>query len=160
MRKEGNFVEYWDICDSEGNLTGHVVPKGTAFGEGEYHLAMEAWIVSSNRQILIQRRAESCEVLGGVWGLTTGRMVAGEDTSCLLYTSQPLFIIRRNHPAKDGKPHCLFLHLNQLLCRFIKLRDTPRLFLENKGSRFGDAVLLLPVDFPHRFDEALFFQFG
>ena len=73
-------MEFWDICDSEGNLTGRTVPKGTAFGEGEYHLAMEAWIVNSNGQILIQRRAESCEVLGGVWGLTTGRMVSGEDT--------------------------------------------------------------------------------
>ena len=56
------------------------VYKRQAFGSGEYHLAMEAWIVNSQRQILIQHRADSCEVLGGFWGLTTGRMVAGEDT--------------------------------------------------------------------------------
>lgn len=73
-------MEYWEICDKEGKPTGRVVPKGASFQAGEYHLAMEAWIVNAKGQILIQRRADSCEVLGGIWGLTTGRMVAGEDT--------------------------------------------------------------------------------
>ena len=73
-------MEYWETCDEKGIPTGRVVQKGASFQDGEYHLAMEEWIISSNRQILIQRRAESCEELGGFWGLTTGRMLAGEDT--------------------------------------------------------------------------------
>lgn len=73
-------MEYWDVCDQEGNRSGQIRPKGSAFAPGEYHPAMEAWIVNSRGEILIQQRSMQCEILPGVWGLTTGRMLAGEST--------------------------------------------------------------------------------
>ena len=73
-------MEQWDIYDRQGNLTGRVKKKHAVLAPGEFHLAMEAWIVNSNQQILVQKRSEQCEILPGKWALTTGRMVAGEDS--------------------------------------------------------------------------------
>lgn len=73
-------MEYWDVYDEKGRKTGRIKAKTGIWLPGEFHLAMEAWILNSNKEILLQRRADSCEVLPGVWGLTTGRMLAGENS--------------------------------------------------------------------------------
>ncbi len=73
-------MESWDLYDPFAKKTGRTVPKGTELSAEEYHLAMEVWIVNAKGQVLIQERSQECEILPGVWGLTTGRMVAGEDT--------------------------------------------------------------------------------
>lgn len=72
--------EYWDIYDEEGTPLQKCVVKGTPLQDGEFHLAAELWLVNSKFQILIQQRSPECEILPGMWGLTTGRMVSGEDT--------------------------------------------------------------------------------
>lgn len=73
-------MEYWDIYDAQGRTTGCRVKKGEPLSSGAYHLAMEAWIVNGRGEILIQQRSQSCEILPGIWGLTTGRMMAGESS--------------------------------------------------------------------------------
>lgn len=73
-------MEVWDLYDRFAEKTGKTVPKGAELSAEEYHLAMEVWIVNSKGEVLIQERSQDCEILPGVWGLTTGRMVAGEDT--------------------------------------------------------------------------------
>lgn len=73
-------MESWDLYDPFAKKTGRTVPKGTELSAEEYHLAMEVWIVNAKGQVLIQERSQECEILPGVWGLTTGRMVVGEDT--------------------------------------------------------------------------------
>lgn len=73
-------MELWDVCDELGRPTGQRVAKGAPFPPGRYHLAAEVWVVNSEGEILIQQRAGSCEILPGIWGLTTGRMTAGETT--------------------------------------------------------------------------------
>lgn len=50
-------MEYWDVCDQEGNRSGQTRPKGSAFAPGEYHPAMEAWIVNS--RVGINHRAHA-----------------------------------------------------------------------------------------------------
>lgn len=74
-------MEYWDVCDQTGKRSGQIRPEGASYSPGEYHPAMEAWIVNSRGEILIQQRSARCEILPGVWGLTTGRMLAGETTA-------------------------------------------------------------------------------
>ena len=73
-------MEYWEVCNACGDRTGQIRPKGAFFGPGEYHPAMEAWIKNSRGEILIHQRSVECEILPGAWGLTTGRMIAGEST--------------------------------------------------------------------------------
>lgn len=73
-------MELWDIYDSAGHLTGHTFRKGELLRPGDFHLATEAWILSHEDRILIQRRSVNCEVLPGIWALTSGRVRAGESS--------------------------------------------------------------------------------
>lgn len=72
-------MELWDICDSKGIPTGRTIEKGRDFGEGEYHIAVEAWIVNRKGEFLIQKRSSRCQHYPNVWSLTAGRIQAGED---------------------------------------------------------------------------------
>ena len=46
-------MELWDICDSKGIPTGRVMEKGKDLGDGEYHVAVEAWIMNTKGEFLI-----------------------------------------------------------------------------------------------------------
>ena len=72
-------MELWDICDSKGIPTGRVMEKGKELGDGEYHVAVEAWIVNTEGEFLIQKRSSRCVHYPNVWSLTAGRIQAGED---------------------------------------------------------------------------------
>lgn len=71
-------MELWDICDGKGIPTGRTVIKGRELGQGEYHVAVEAWIVNSSGEYLIQKRSALCQHYSGLWSLTAGRIQAGE----------------------------------------------------------------------------------
>ena len=73
-------MEYWDIYDKDGNFTGRKKGKYEKWDKDEYHLATEVWVINSKKQILIQQRSEKCQLLPGIWALTTGRVVSGETT--------------------------------------------------------------------------------
>ena len=73
-------MEYWDIYDKDGNFTGRKKGKYEKWDKDEYHLAKEVWVINSKKQILIQQRSEKCQLLPGIWALTTGRVVSGETT--------------------------------------------------------------------------------
>ena len=73
-------MEYWDIYDKDGNFTGRKKGKYEKWDKDEYHLATEVWVINSKKQILIQQRTEKCQLLPGIWALTTGRVVSGETT--------------------------------------------------------------------------------
>ena len=73
-------MQYWDIYDKDGHFTGRKKGKYEKWGEDEYHLATEVWVINSKKQILIQQRSEKCQLLPGIWALTTGRVVSGETT--------------------------------------------------------------------------------
>lgn len=73
-------MEYWDIYDKDRNFTGKKKGKYEKWNEDEYHLAVEGWIINSKNEILVQQRSDKCEILPGVWALTTGRVISGETT--------------------------------------------------------------------------------
>ena len=73
-------MEYWDIYDKDGKFTGRKKGKYEKWDKDEYHLATEVWVINSKKQILIQQRSEKCQLLTGIWALTTGRVVSGETT--------------------------------------------------------------------------------
>ncbi|WP_010294985.1 NUDIX hydrolase [Clostridium senegalense] len=87
-------MEVWDIYDKNGYKTGKVKEKGEKLNSGEYHLAMEAWIINSDSKILVQKRSNRCDILPGVWGLTTGRMISGENSidGCIREVNEELGI--------------------------------------------------------------------
>ena len=73
-------MELWDVYDRNGRKTGALKEKESDYLPGEHHLAVEAWVFNSRREILIQQRSWSREILPGMWSLTTGRIIAGEDS--------------------------------------------------------------------------------
>lgn len=73
-------MELWDVYDKRGCKTGKTKQRGSLLISGEFHLAMEIWIVNEEKQLLIQRRAQSKKILPDIWGMTTGCIVAGEDS--------------------------------------------------------------------------------
>jgi len=72
-------MEYWDVLDQKGCKTGRTVVKSQELKEGEYHLVVHAWIISStDGKILIQKRPDHLEFAPGVWAVAGGSAVKGE----------------------------------------------------------------------------------
>ena len=74
-------VELWDIYSSDGAKIGKTAVRGRgALKQGEYHLVVHIWIVSSSGELLIQRRSDKKKLMPGEWAATGGAAVAGEDS--------------------------------------------------------------------------------
>lgn len=72
-------MEFWDLVNEQGDFL-RIVRADSALKKDEYHFAAEVWPVNGKGEILVQKRSGSCEVLPGIWGLTTGRVQSGETT--------------------------------------------------------------------------------
>lgn len=83
-------MELWDVYDKKGRKTGALKEKEADYLPGEYHLAVEAWVFNRRREILIQQRSWHREILPGKWSLTTGRIIAGEDSGQGCVREDPL----------------------------------------------------------------------
>ena len=72
-------MEYIDIVDELGNLTGEALEKGEAHSLGKWHLTAHVWIYNSNGQILFQKRALSKSTFPGLWDISVaGHISTGE----------------------------------------------------------------------------------
>ena len=69
--------ELWDIYDSQKRKTGKVHEKGTPFNDGEYHIAVHAWIMDDKNRILLTQRKPD-DTFPGMWEPTAGSILAGE----------------------------------------------------------------------------------
>lgn len=71
--------ERWDILDENGMLTGKTVLRGAnTLKNGEYHLVVHIWIVSSDNKFLLQRRSVRKKLMPGEWAATGGAAISGE----------------------------------------------------------------------------------
>jgi len=73
-------MEIWDLYDGNGNRTGKTMERGANVPRGLYHLGVDAWIMNSNGELLIQRRALTKESYPGMWAMTGGSAVKGENS--------------------------------------------------------------------------------
>ncbi len=74
-------TEKWDILNADGMPTGRTAVRGRyCLKQGEYHLVVHIWVVSSDGKILIQRRADNKKLMPGEWAATGGAAVSGEDS--------------------------------------------------------------------------------
>ena len=74
-------TETWDIFDENGIPTGKTTLRGRSFlKNGEYHLVVHIWIISSDGKYLIQRRSDNKKLMPGEWAATGGAAVSGEDS--------------------------------------------------------------------------------
>ncbi len=72
--------EKWDILDANGQLTGRTIKRGQRFKKGNYHLSVHIYVVNSKKEFLIQKRSMKKEKLPGIWDMTGGAVLAGEDS--------------------------------------------------------------------------------
>lgn len=71
-------MEYLDIYDYEGNPKGITVPRGY-HGKDDWFLCIHAYIMTHDKQFLIQRRSLEKEYFPGIWDITTGAVLSGEE---------------------------------------------------------------------------------
>lgn len=73
--------ERWDILDENGMPTGKTALRGgNTLKNGEYHLVVHIWIVSSDGKFLIQRRSIRKKLMPGEWAATGGAAISGESS--------------------------------------------------------------------------------
>ena len=70
--------EILDIFDERGNKTGEQMEKETAIESGKLLKAFQIWIIDSNSQVLVQKRASTRRHDAGMIDLLSGHVQSGE----------------------------------------------------------------------------------
>ena len=73
-------AEMWDVLDEHGNKTGRLHERGKPMKAGDYHLVVSIWIVNSNGEFLISKRAPNADKWPNMWHITGGSAVTGDDS--------------------------------------------------------------------------------
>ena len=73
-------MELWDLIDENGNKIGKTHIRGEKIPKGLYHLGADIWIINSKGEILIQKRSLLKESNPGMWAMTGGSALAGENS--------------------------------------------------------------------------------
>lgn len=73
-------MERCDIYDKHCNRTEKSIVRGEKLKEGEYRLFVHMWLINSKGEILIQKRSEQVNFAPGLWAVTGGGAIQGEDS--------------------------------------------------------------------------------
>lgn len=71
-------MEYFDILNIDGSLSGQKALKGEVLSKGQYYLGAHAYIHNSKGEFLLQKRSKTKEFLPGGWDIHMGHVVTGE----------------------------------------------------------------------------------
>ena len=106
FREDTIVAELWDVYDIDGNKTGRLHERGKPMSAGDSHLVVHIWILNSNGEFLISKRANWPE---GMWQTTGGCAIMGDDglTAALRETKEELGIELK---PEDG---LLFKHYSE-----------------------------------------------
>ncbi len=90
-------MEEWDVYDINRNLTGKTICRGAdKLLAGEYHLAVDVWIINEFNQILIQKRSPYKKNYPNMWADSAGgAAIKGEDSfqACIREIEEELGIV-------------------------------------------------------------------
>ena len=71
--------ELIDILDNNGNYTGKTCLKSEAHEYGYFHPTVHIWLYTSDKKILLQKRAATKKVFPGLWDISVaGHVATGE----------------------------------------------------------------------------------
>lgn len=73
-------MERWELFDRDGQPLGRTIRRGERMRAGEYHRVVHIWVVNSVGRVLVQRRSPRRKLMPNVWAITSGSVVAGEDS--------------------------------------------------------------------------------
>lgn len=74
-------AEIWDLYDAGGCKTGRTMVRGEEVPAGLYHLGVHIWPINSRGEFLVQQRAMTVQWKPGLWAVTGGSAIAGEDAT-------------------------------------------------------------------------------
>jgi len=72
-------AEIWDLYDASGRKTSRTMLRGEEVPAGMYHLGVHIWPINSSGEFLIQQRSMTVQWKPGLWAVTGGSAVSGED---------------------------------------------------------------------------------
>ena len=101
--------EYLDVRDYDGNKRGIVVERGKHQHKDWWYLCVHVYIMNLDGNFLIQRRAMTKEYFPGIWDITCGAALSGEDSvdAAFRETKEELGIdISSFDRAFIGTSHC------------------------------------------------------
>lgn len=74
-------MEYFDIIDEDGNITGEVVERAEVHKKGLCHKSIFIWIMNSRNELLIQKRSATKDNDPNMWTISvTGHLSQGENS--------------------------------------------------------------------------------
>lgn len=75
-------MELWDVYDINRKATGRVIDRHSneKLKEGEYHLVVEAIIINSRGEILLNKRSKFKNKYPNMWESTGGSSIKGENS--------------------------------------------------------------------------------
>lgn len=74
-------MEIWDVYDRDRRLTGRTMVRGGPAPKDGFHLTVDALFLNSRGETLLQRRADDKDVMPGLWSVTGGSAIRGEDSA-------------------------------------------------------------------------------
>jgi isopentenyldiphosphate isomerase len=104
-------MEYLDVLDKDGNLTGGKKSKLDVHKDGDWHKTVHVWIITPKGELLIQKRSPEMDSYPDLWDISTaGHISSGEDsiTSALRETEEELGL-----KLKTENFHYLFTTIQQ-----------------------------------------------
>lgn len=72
-------AELWDVLDGEGSKTGRIIVRGEELEADEYMMAVHVYLCNLQGEFLVQKRSMKKPILPGVWDVTGGAIVSGEE---------------------------------------------------------------------------------
>ena len=74
-------MEVWDVYDENRLKTGAFICRGDSLALGQYHLAVDVWIINRKGEVLLQQRSYIKDAGAGLWCCTGGAALTGEDSA-------------------------------------------------------------------------------
>lgn len=74
-------MEYIDILDEKGNITGTIKEKLQAHKDGDWHKTAHIWIINDKNELLLQKRSPSKRDHPNYWDISgAGHIITGENS--------------------------------------------------------------------------------
>lgn len=74
-------MEYFDILDENGNLTGTKKERSKVHQDGDWHRAVHIWIINDKNELLLQRRSPNKDSHPNMWDISSaGHLSAGDES--------------------------------------------------------------------------------
>lgn len=106
-------MEYFDVLTEDGIPTGESLPREEVHARGLWHGSVQAWVMNSAGQLLLQQRAHTKKTDPGLWDVSIcGHIASGDDaiTAAIREADEELSLIVN----RDQFEHLfLYIHHNE-----------------------------------------------